>query len=242
METYRKHFGITLVDMLLAVAIIAILTTIVLTAATSIQHKAGVQKCDGILAAVNTALHSYAEFDYDLPLSSAMNDDETAFYRSLKFPPDCNEYAIGDVENLIEDVLNRNEVSVSIDDVGEDFDPNGVMYFFLNRLPKCRQALKRIDPEYITCTQNKSGDYQSITVTAGNRDRVYPWNRIVDPWGKALKYDYYDETEVLNNNFGDAVETLRNFPLVTSAGPDGIFNTDDDITNRIKTKSPEYKP
>jgi prepilin-type N-terminal cleavage/methylation domain-containing protein len=40
---------------------------------------------------------------------------------------------------------------------------------------------------------------------------------IVDAWGTNLKYSYTS---------GD------NFPLVTSAGPDGIWNDDDDITSR----------
>jgi len=126
-----------------------------------------------------------------------------------------------------------------------NFDPNNiaVMYFFLNRIPKCRETLNEIDPEYIVCTQNSNGDYQSITIRAGNNDRVYPWQRIVDPWGNALMYDYYvNQNEDNSLSYDEMQETLRNFPLVTSAGPDGIFNTDDDIYNRIETRSTEYKP
>jgi len=245
METYSKPSGITLVDMLLAVTIVAVLTTIVLTVATSIQNKASQQRCEGILATINTALQQYKEFGYDLPLSGSMIPEEIAFYRSLKFPPDCNEYQRSDVEDLIEDLLDRNVVVAIIDDVGEDFDPNNiaVMYFFLNRIPKCRETLNEIDPEYIVCTQNSNGDYQSITIRAGNNDRVYPWQRIVDPWGNALMYDYYvNQNEDNSLSYDEMQETLRNFPLVTSAGPDGIFNTDDDIYNRIETRSTEYKP
>ena len=52
----------------------------------------------------------------------------------------------------------------------------------------------------------------------------YSLLRIIDPWGETLRYDYYDDyTEP---------DEARNFPVITSAGPDGVFGTDDDIASR----------
>ena len=58
---------------------------------------------------------------------------------------------------------------------------------------------------------------------------VYPLLRIVDPWGKTLRYDYYDESQ---NNFVRRERSKRNFPLLISAGPDGIFGNTDDLRSR----------
>ncbi len=73
--------------------------------------------------------------------------------------------------------------------------------------------------------------------------REYSLIRIVDPWGTTLRYDYYsNETEEPDLTFSRRGQTIRNFPLITSAGPDREFGTDDDITNRDKTRAAEYTP
>lgn len=250
MGIYRKQSGITLLDILLAVTIVAVLTSIVLTIATSIQNKAAQQSCEGTLATINTALQQYKEFGYDFPLNdsyfspplSQSKEYEMAFYRSLKFPPDCNDFTLLQTEAEIEKLLDLAPEDLIIDDVGEYFDPNGVMYFFLNRIPQCRETLKKIDPKYIVCTQDINGNYQNITIRTNGIDKVSPWERIIDPWGNTFMYDYYvNEQEDASLDYSDMQETLRNFPLITSAGPDEIFNTPDDITNREKTQSTEYK-
>ena len=74
--------------------------------------------------------------------------------------------------------------------------------------------LDKIDTSLIT--------HITITVDLQN----YSLFRIIDPWGKTLRYDYYDETQTPPDP-----DTRRNFPLITSAGPDGRFETDDDIKN-----------
>ncbi|MFC1739046.1 type II secretion system protein [Planctomycetota bacterium] len=65
---------------------------------------------------------------------------------------------------------------------------------------------------------------------------VYPLMRIVDAWGTTLRYDYYmdwnDYGGVPAAYFIDMTRNKRTFPLITSAGPDGEFGTEDDITNR----------
>ena len=125
-------------------------------------------------------------------------------------------------------------------------DPNesgsACLYFFLCMVPECRETLGNIDQALLksdhkvsTTSKNYDQDYLMITVD----DRDYPWIRVIDPWGTALRYDYYDEDET---DFSDRKETIRNFPLITSAGPDREFVTDDDITNRDKTKAAEYVP
>ena len=57
--------------------------------------------------------------------------------------------------------------------------------------------------------------------------RVYPLLRVVDSWGKTLRYDYYLEDPTSSPD----IDTRRNVPVITSAGRDGIFDTIDDVSN-----------
>jgi len=84
--------------------------------------------------------------------------------------------------------------------------------------------LDKIDDSLIT---NEGFGKQPMSITIGVK--MYPLLRIIDPWGTTLHYDYYNEMELnpLLRNKGK-----RNFPLITSAGPDRIFGTGDDITSR----------
>jgi hypothetical protein len=105
-----------------------------------------------------------------------------------------------------------------------------VMYLFLSMVPDCAVILNRIDSSLIT-DQDYLGQRMNILL----RRQYYPLKRIVDPWGRTLRYDYYDEWSTV---FWDVVKqekvkekTKRTFPVITSAGPDGKFDTKDDITN-----------
>ena len=63
---------------------------------------------------------------------------------------------------------------------------------------------------------------------------VYPLLRVIDPWKATLRYDYYNELPppLAPEDIDYMKETKKTFPVITSAGPDGIFNTIDDITSR----------
>jgi len=103
------------------------------------------------------------------------------------------------------------------------------MYYFLSRLVQCREILAKIDDSLIT-DRDKNGKQMVITVDG----REYPLKRVIDAWGKTLRYDYYEELFPPYNtaNLANMKKTKRNFPVVISAGPDKIFNTNDDIRNR----------
>jgi type II secretory pathway pseudopilin PulG len=253
MKTRKLQVGLTLIDMLIAVAIIAALASIVITALARIDSKAQENLCEGTLETLNSALRQYRDYKLECRIDTT-DDNEREFYRSLKFPPDCNDFTVSMIQTEIEDLLDISPVI--IEDTANKHDPNesggAVMYFFLSMVPECRQTLGNIDQALLKsdhkispASKNYDEDYLMITIGPAGDNRSYPWIRVIDPWGKALRYDYYDETEVLTGSFisfGHASKTIRSFPLITSAGPDGEFGTDDDITNRDKTKAAEYTP
>ncbi len=250
MKTHKLQVGLTLIDMVIAVAIIAVLASIVITSLARIDSKAKENLCQGTLETLNAALRQYRDYKIECRINTS-SVTEREFYRSLRFPPDCNDFTQQQVEIEIAKLL---DVSPVIIDPPNKHDPNesscAVMYYFLSMIPECRETLGNIDQALLKsdhkvspASKNYDEDYLMITIGPVGDNRSYPWIRVIDPWGMPLRYDYYsNEKEDAGPSFSQRGQTIRSFPLITSAGPDGEFSTDDDITNRDKTKAAEYVP
>lgn len=231
MKSYsRNKTGVTLVEILIVVAVIAILTTMVVGIATRISNQSKEQLTKNTFALLNAALGQFRDYGYNYnPVTP--DPAERDFYRGLDFPLDCNgldvvaALPIPSLQETLCNALGLPPGSVSISGGVHD-DPNysgsEALYFFLSRVPASRQTLDKIDDSLIT---NEGFGKQPMNITIGVK--MYPLLRIIDPWGTTLHYDYYNEMIIPPDPF-----TKRNFPLITSAGPDRIFRTGDDITSR----------
>jgi len=242
MKTHRLQNGLTLVEILVAVAIVAVLASIVLTTLTRIGSKSKEQLCEGTLDILNTALRQYRDYEWQLNLATTIDANEMEFYRSLKFPPDCNDFDIIGIQNTLDDMLDPQIATmITVTNAADHLDEYSgceVMYFFLSRLPECREILEKMNETVLTNIDN-TGNRMTINIDG----RQYGLIRVVDPWGRTLRYDYYsNKKEDPGLRFNQRSQTIRNFPQITSAGPDGIFDTSDDITNREKTKGATYQP
>jgi prepilin-type N-terminal cleavage/methylation domain-containing protein len=80
-----------------------------------------------------------------------------------------------------------------------------VLYTYLDDVPKSRAILDRIPED-----AKRNDDKDSVDFGGGRKNLV----EIIDAWKTPLRYQ--------NQGVG-------NFPLITSAGKDGVFDTDDDI-------------
>ncbi len=249
MKTHKLQVGLTLIDMVIAVAIIAVLASIVITSLARIDSKAKENLCEGTLETLNAALRQYRDYKIEFRINPS-SVTEREFYRSLKFPPDCNDFTVSIIQTEIENLLDLTPVIIDPPDK-HDPDESGiaVMYFFLSMVPECRETLGNIDQALLKsdhkvspASKNYDEDYLMITIGPVGDNRSYPWIRVIDPWGTPLRYDYYSNYVEESLTFNHRTQTIRNFPLITSAGPDREFGTDDDITNRDKTKAAEYTP
>ena len=225
MKSYRNKTGVTLVEILIVVAVIAILTTMVVGIATRISNQSKEQLTKNTFALLNAALGQFRDYGYNYnPVTPdlAIRD----FYRGLDFPLDCNGFDQDGLGQALGTALGLAPGSVLIVPPGVHNDPNysgsEALYFFLSRVPASRQTLDKIDESLIT---NEGFGKQPMNITIGVK--MYPLLRIIDPWGTTLHYDYYNEL------IPDP-KMKRNFPVITSAGPDRIFRTGDDIASRQK--------
>lgn len=217
MKTCKYKIGFTLVEMLTVIAVVAVLATLMVGVALRIETREKQKHCTSTLALLSTALAQFHEYGFDY------KGDYTAF----NFPLDCNGFDKGQIEDALEDALDTGDDSVVVSSVVDPNDSsNEIMYLLLSMVPASRETLEKIDRKLVT---NIGLDEQpmQITIGSGESAQIYPLFRVLDPWGTTLIYDYYDEDDSTPDP-----DEARTFPLITSAGPDKEFGTDDDITNR----------
>ena len=220
MNKRQYKTGVTLIEMLIVVAVLSILVTMVVTVTRYVSSKSEIELAESTLSIVTAALEEFADYGYHYA-------DGTVDYSEFKFPLDCNNFDLYAVLNktVLEESLGADSVAISAGHLPA-YSGSEILYFFLNSVVTSRETLSQIDSSLIT-NKGDSGEKLTITITRGSGDRVYPLYRIIDPWGMTLNYDYYDE-----DLSPLKPEEARTFPVVRSAGPDGIFGTNDDITSR----------
>jgi hypothetical protein len=115
------------------------------------------------------------------------------------------------------------------------FSGSAAMYFILNQVPDCRTTIDKIDRSLLT-DSGVNGVPITITMVFGVTSQTVPFIRINDPWKRSLRYDYYpdfnDYVGTWPSYIGDRDSAKLTFPIITSAGADGQFDTADDIINR----------
>jgi prepilin-type N-terminal cleavage/methylation domain-containing protein len=220
MKSYKHKYGVTLVEMLIVVAIIALLTTMVIGIAARIDNQSKERALKNTFALLESALDQFHDYEYNYPPP----------YSDFDFPLDCNDYSFSnppnfDVRTTLINALGAANVSITSGTHNPAYSGSEVLYFFLNRVPESRKTLGKIDSSLIT---NRDSNKQDLNITIAFPDgssKGYPLLRIIDPWGTTLRYDYYNEVTL-------DLDSKRTFPVITSAGPDRDFNTPDDITSR----------
>jgi prepilin-type N-terminal cleavage/methylation domain-containing protein len=220
MKSCKHKTGVTLVEILIVAAIIAILITMVIGIAARIDNQGREQLTKNTIALLDAALGEFGDYGYSYT--------EDPNYAGLKFPLDCNNFLQNDLENALKAAPGVTNVSIN-----GAHDPNysgsEVLYFFLSRVPESRKTLDKIDKSLIT---SKDKNKQDMTITIDSKD--YPLMRFIDPWGETLQYSYYKNTEEESDPSLSEPErdSPRTFPVITSAGPDKEFGSADDISNR----------
>ncbi len=212
--------GFTLIEMVVVISIIAILISMVFTIVKRIDDQGKERLTRDTLVLIGNALEQFHDFGYEY---------KNANYNGLTFPLDCNGYYLTGTPNLPATLQSALGLSAtpSIFISGGTYDPNfsgsEALYFILRQVPDCRATLDKIDKSLLT---NKDPHGNSITITIG-ASPVLPFTRIIDPWGTALRYDYYQK----DSSWLPDLNTKKTFPVITSAGPDKQFDTADDISN-----------
>ncbi|MEZ6196096.1 MAG: prepilin-type N-terminal cleavage/methylation domain-containing protein [Planctomycetota bacterium] len=213
MNTPENQSGFTLVEMLIVLAIIGLLTTLGLTMLRSGRDEAEILEAKAFIQSIDAALETY-KLDRKIGV----------------YPPTTLESFNG-----LGKLKNRTNMGIES------------LVVCLNS-PNYKGD--RILETYEKYLQNVDGDQSAKPLTYMGAKDLF---EIVDPWGNPYAYfnaEDYDRAELARYTVADAesgessivtvkpwtsgkTQTYRNatrFQLI-SAGPDGVFNTEDDIGN-----------
>jgi prepilin-type N-terminal cleavage/methylation domain-containing protein len=160
MKTRKYKHGLSLVEMLIVIGVIALLATMVVSVASRIDNQAKEKGLESLFTLLEGALEEYKEFQGVFPQQPVKDFTNAAAH---------SEYLYGELYSV----------------------------------PGSRKILEKIS--------------DSLIKHNFDTGLIPPVPEIYDPWGTALDYSYV---------------TGENFPELVSAGPDKIFGTADDITNK----------
>lgn len=231
--------GLTLVEMLIVVAIFMVLVSMTIGIAVRLDNQGKQRLTQNTIALLNMALKQFADYGYQyrtrtynmINTTTPEGQAERDFYDGLDFPPDCNGYEIDRFRYELAKLQDLRSVAGVLIVPDTAYDPAysgcSAMYFFLSLVPQCRATLERIDSSLLIDTDENKQPMQ-LLVNNELYNELYSLTRVVDPWGETLRYDYYHETVGFLSD--ERQISKRNFPVITSAGPDGKFDTHDDIT------------
>ena len=121
MKIYGHKTGFTIVEMIIVVAVIAILTTMVIGIATRIDSQSKERLMGETFELLDIALEEFAEYGYEYDLDAFNDDDERDFYAGLKFPVDCNGFPKNQLEEELREVLDVSSVRVTAGDHQDDY-------------------------------------------------------------------------------------------------------------------------
>lgn len=241
MKHLNKHKGFSLIEILVVIAIMAILATVSIMVGATLQTKARIKNTETAIGVLVDALQQY-KLDRDKRNGQ------------FAFPPDPMMVEIENgtpsgswdaVKQCFYDTYNSNSSILIINGVYPEkmilyFDSSNsdtfqgkhnsmtwedgivdkypwalgsieVLYAYLSNVPECVDVLNKLPSK-----QTANDDNDSLAFDFGGSIQAKPLIEVNDGWGAPLRY----------RNMGRG-----NFPVIDSAGPDGQFETADDIVS-----------
>ena len=231
MQNYKKNQGLSLIEIVVTVAVIAILAGITIGIVSHMDNQNNARALKSTFALLDDALDLFNDYDYSYKNPAyAKFDFPIDITEPASLPSDFDTFKLNSFITILSNEFGLAAVDV-LPVVGTqviihkaDYVSGELLYFFLSRVPECREVLDKINETLIT---DKDENGYQMKLRIGVQD--YPLLRIVDPWGTTLQYDYSNEVAL---NSGQNAIIMHTYPVITSAGRDKIFGTTDDIQNK----------
>jgi len=192
----------SLMEVLVALATILILIAALIGVGSYVKTRANLDLTKASLETLCTALAQYHRDFGDFPFEADLTYDKTALE--------------GVVNGLNGTVMPPTVSLEEIDGAGMTVSTasSAALFYFLDRNPASRAIVEDISNSLVTNKDDNGADIKFTFTVSGN---MIDLPRYIDPWGVSIRYEYLTGTA---------------FPVLTSAGPDRLFDTPDDITSK----------
>jgi len=192
MKIKLKYTGLTIVEILVAIAIVALLAAGLYSVGSYVETQSKITLTESTIETLVATLDEYHDFYGKFPFKA----DET--YNQNDLESTGTNGIGGFVRAYVNDVNQEDSGSHK-----DEYSSIEAMYYFLNKCPSSKKIVNSINRSLLTNKGNPNEEF---------RVGIYPLVRVIDPWGKALRYTY---------------EQDNNFPVITSAGPNKDFGDND---------------
>jgi len=184
MKRNQNTNGLTLVEILVAIAIVALLAAGLYSVGNYIETQSKITLTESTIEMLVTSLTEYRDFYGKFPFEADIS------YDRLSLESDVS----GTVRAYVNDVDQGDSGNHR-----DEYSSIEALCYFLNKCPNSKKIVNSINRSLLT---NKGDTNEEFRIAA------YPLVRVIDSWGKALRYTY-----------GPG----NNFPVITSAGPNKKF-------------------
>jgi len=170
MKRKQNKYGLTLVEILVAVAIIAILAAGLYSVSNYLETQSKIKLAKSTIEILCTALEQYHDFNGKFPFEADKN------YGEPNIQSDVNGVVKAD---------NKCTTDLSTGDYNDIYASSEALYYFLNKFPAGRKIVDSINKSLVTNKDYKGKEY-FINISG----QCYPLIHIIDPWKYPLRYTY----------------------------------------------------
>jgi prepilin-type N-terminal cleavage/methylation domain-containing protein len=184
--------GLTLVEILMAIAIVAVLSAGLYMVGSRVETQAKIKQTQSIIEMLSAALEQYRDANSCFPFVA----DNT-----FKRQPD--------LESKLNGVVS---VSTGVPaDYDDHYASDDALYYYLNRIPASKKIIGTINSSLITNKDYMKREY-FITISG----TTYPLLHFIDAWGMPFRYTYAtgDNFPVITSagpdrDFGDTIPARK---------------------------------
>jgi prepilin-type N-terminal cleavage/methylation domain-containing protein len=203
-----KKTAFTLIEVLVTLAVILILAGALVGGGKYLKTQAERQLTAGEIEIISTALEQYYDAYKKFPFSNR-DIDPTPDGKPDSYTKLHLEWDIAGAAGTVSPASLTMEEKAG-DNTFVSYASSAALFYYLDQNKDCRQIIEAIASRLITNKDALTG--AALTITIGGTPVDLP--RFIDAWGMSLRYEYMSG---------------YSFPAITSAGPDKIFDTQDDL-------------
>ncbi|MCK5269170.1 MAG: type II secretion system protein [Sedimentisphaerales bacterium] len=230
MEARKQQAGFTLIEILVVIAIIVLLTTGMVKVAQTVRTNTQIKVTKGTISLLVSALGEYKNFHdrgsgFEFPIEPDVYDfftndsppNEGLIDALLRYVPvdtgnsqggEHNVFAWKDMDLLTAEQEEGRRLALATIEF---------LYCVMEDVPGCKAILEKLPVDVAV-----NDDNDSIVI----RGQAKTLLEVNDAWGHPLWYTVRGERSLTAEP-----PQPGNFPAIASAGPDGLFNTADDIVS-----------